>query len=105
MKYVILKDENGLEYPVIFPEKLVHKHIGESIQRLMRRSYGTRTEIVAAGFCRLKATCYGDSESLKVKGRGEDAMTISLGESLGGLAVSDLPLGILNDMKARMMTL
>ena len=71
MKYIIY-NYRGHEIPLIFPPIMAHDEVRH------------HASVVAAGFCTIAAdlssrkggvlvTCFGDSESLKKKGRPEDA--------------------------------
>lgn len=70
MKYVIVSDSTGLEIPIIFPN--VAQHI---------EMVPAGVNVIAAGECGLysgeegtypKASCWGQSYSLRVKSRGKE---------------------------------
>lgn len=71
LKYVIMATEDGIEFPIIFASVLSHKGMAEYVSHLYRREMGEHTKPVSAGFCYNRPdTCFGESESLKMKSRG-----------------------------------
>lgn len=65
MKYIILVDENGKEYPIIFPEIFVHKFVSNLMTQLLEQTIGYVSLPVAAGSLKIKdVECWGHSESL-----------------------------------------
>lgn len=78
MKYIVLKTEdsdgNYHELPIMFPYVLVHKEMKECTWRALCESDHRMVEVLGAGFCTTennKVKCYGESESLGIKSRGE----------------------------------
>lgn len=75
LKYLIVrKQEHGMppeEHAIIFPAELVHKDIA-------RCHRAKNHAVIAAGFCRIfpSVSAWGESESLGMKGRPEDASII-----------------------------
>jgi hypothetical protein len=71
MKYVVILDWSGLEYPIIFPNVIQHNSMVTD-----------NLKVVSAGECSInnsldgsgkpKASCWGQSISLRVKSRGEE---------------------------------
>ncbi len=79
LKYVIMKTDDGREFPLIFGSVLSHKGVADHAENIYYREADKRGEIVgdvepvAAGFFQLHDggfTCYGESETLKMKSRG-----------------------------------
>ncbi|WP_339844362.1 hypothetical protein [uncultured Halopseudomonas sp.] len=77
MKYIMLQIMTGTqgdlvrEFPVIFPDALVHADVAEAITKLPELA---TAKPVAAGFLSslgLEAECYGESETLQIKSRGD----------------------------------
>lgn len=73
LKYIIVRDEfSKQEYPIVFPKDLIHKTVG-------RCHRVGDTVVISAGFCQLSdngVVAYGESESLKVASRPQDAAII-----------------------------
>lgn len=69
MKYIIFEDEVGNEYPVIFGDTINHKDMAKKIE----------LKVISAGAMRFddclsedfKIYCYGESQTLGIRGRGE----------------------------------
>lgn len=69
MKYIVIEDFTGLEFPIIFPDILDHASVAPD------------AKVVAAGFCRTALreshgdfhlwSCWGQSVSLGVQSRGD----------------------------------
>lgn len=81
LKYIILADEAGKEYPVIFPREIAHIDVAHGIMGQARRSGWTKVtgwlNPVAAGFFYpASGVTNGGSESLKMKSRPDDAHVI-----------------------------
>ena len=71
MKYIVVKDEFGTEQPIVSSEILSHKNIAQG------------RSVISADFCKfypegdkITASVWGDSFTLKVKSRPEDAELI-----------------------------
>jgi len=67
MKYIIVKEHDGLESSIVFPEHLSHCDIAK-VQIM------TGFEVVSAGFCNVGHTIssWGRSESLNINSRDSD---------------------------------
>lgn len=77
MKYIVLRYQLGslglVEYPIIFPNCLVHAQVAEAI-RQQGMAPGRFVGAVSAGEINsmsLTPQCYGKSETLKVSSRGD----------------------------------
>lgn len=83
MKYIVTRDENGKEEIFIFPKVINHNEFAEVVNRAKtfidgnpRNWVHMRREPIAAGFFDGK-TCYGHSETLRLRSRGRlDEMLI-----------------------------
>lgn len=80
MKYIMFIQPGGQELPIIFPSGFEHAKVG----RMMHSTYpGIKAR--SAGFVkfqpginnRIEATCYGKSESMKLKHDEMDSVVIS----------------------------
>lgn len=88
-KYVMFQYTLGRvqhHYALLFPEQLVHSEVAEAHWHLKHRtSRGwVRPQAVSAGFVAFNGpvvTCYGDSESLKMKPHPDDANIIFMGSN------------------------
>lgn len=92
MKYIIVQIRNGdivCEWPIIFPDMLVHRQIAETIKWHLVRYHDQDARIVAAGsasFFGGKVRCFGESETLNVESRGnEDVKLIKMFDYLHGI--------------------
>lgn len=66
-KYIVFTSPDGIENPVIFPAWVQHSDVAAAMKKLFWQPVG-------AGFLRLQpATPYGQSESLGIAARAEDA--------------------------------
>jgi len=80
-KYIVFgaKNKDGVEFeiPVMFPKYLTHADMCEASKMVMfRDDYSGLTPgpAISAGFCCIEKggiACFGESESLKKKSRGE----------------------------------
>lgn len=64
-KYLVLKDENNIEYPMVFSSLMNHSDVAFGFRNM---------EVVSGGFCSVgsgKYSCYGESISCRVKSRGK----------------------------------
>lgn len=71
MKYVVFKRKDR-EFPVLFPDILVHSMVAESLTAKHGPLHGWQP--VSAGFLsslNVPAECHGSSETLKLKSRGD----------------------------------
>lgn len=77
LKYVVMKTDEGREFPVIFGELVSHKGMAEHVAHLYSREqdklglYG-EAKPISAGFLHHDGdyACFGKSESLKMESRG-----------------------------------
>lgn len=68
MKYVIVKNDMGTEYPMLFPEGLNHSTVSKV-------GFGGEHEAVSAGFCireQGRWATYGKSVTLRLASRPQD---------------------------------
>ena len=89
LKYIVLADEAGAEYPVRFPRALSHVGGAHGIMREARHSEWSHVKgwlnPVSAGFADPGTfATSGESESLKMKSRPEDAALLR--KCFGGAA-------------------
>lgn len=74
MKYIVVKKQVSeflaKEFPIIFPQELVHSEVFENIKKLI----GDNVDVTAAGEVSLfdGVTCSGHSETLEIGSRGEE---------------------------------
>ena len=93
MKYIVIEAKfgsGGMEIPFIFPNNLVHEDVAESmLHYLFKIHEWTDTRVVAAGELSLAAAgfeCYGYSQTLKIKSRGDvDTRLIQMHDYGGGM--------------------
>jgi len=91
MKYIVLQIRNGetvREWPIIFPDMIVHSDIANVIQKhLYLQNQDSR--VIAAGlvsFFGSQVRCFGESETLNIESRGnEDAKLIKMFDYLHGI--------------------
>lgn len=78
LKYVVMKTDEGQEFPIIFGDLVTHKGMADHVAHLYARErdkagdYG-EAEPVSAGFLQVHGegfACFGESESLHIKSRG-----------------------------------
>lgn len=70
-KYIMLEIQEGYRFPIIFPDKLVHKDVAEALRRCTPSKKGPAV-----------ATSAGTIEILDVRGVGGSSETLCI-ESLG----------------------
>lgn len=96
MKYVMLEitlqggEAPPFKLPVIFPDKLVHRDMAMNVKTVAWATWpGCRVNVVSAGEIQLGGVeCFGESETLQVKSRGErDARTIDVYNYFHGIEV------------------
>lgn len=92
MKYVVLEIKNGdtkREWPIIFPDMMVHKQVANHMQHLIRYHHNMLCDVVAAGsisFFGGEVHCSGESETLNLESRGtEDEKLIKMFDYLHGI--------------------
>ena len=93
MKYIIVQIRNGetvREWPIIFPDMLVHRAMADIVQNHLAVDYKQlNRRIVAAGSFSCfggEVSCFGESETLNVESRGsEDARLIKMFDYLHGI--------------------
>lgn len=97
MKYIVLQttpknNEIKREFPIIFPDVLVHSEVAEQMQHSLMRQHIT-AKPVAAGFLNLvglNLNCGGRSETLNLDSRGDvDSALISMHDYYHGLVENE----------------
>jgi hypothetical protein len=86
MKYIVVKVDDGKiprEYPILFPEALVHSEVLDAMKFGIQRSLEkpVKMECVSAGFIScmcIDAVCHGKSESIGISSRDEDDALIKM---------------------------
>jgi len=71
MKYIMFEDFSGAAMPIIFPKRIDFGEMREQIPY---------TKVLAAGYVHMTGTgfaCHGESKSLEVQARAEDAAIIT----------------------------
>jgi hypothetical protein len=71
MKYIMFEDFSGAPMPIIFPKRIDFSEMREQIPY---------TKVLSAGYVSMSATgfaCHGESKSLEVQARPEDATIIA----------------------------
>lgn len=77
MKYIIAKITHGdtsREWPIIFPDMMIHKQVAETIKWHLMRHHDVEAKIVSAGSFSCfggEVRCYGESETLNIESRGK----------------------------------
>ena len=75
MKYIVTETEQGVQDIFIFDKQIHHDCFAEMVSRIKDQSGGNWNRIkrtpIAAGFFDGK-TCYGHSETLKLRSRGAE---------------------------------
>lgn len=91
MKYIVLEIKNGetkREWPIIFPDMMVHSDIANVIQKHLNQQ-NQESRIIAAGsvsFFGGKVRCDSGSETLNIESRGsEDEKLIKMFDYLHGI--------------------
>lgn len=93
MKYImfgIYDDKNELirKIPIIFPSILVHKEVAKALSKVN----GCSSRVVSAGDISIKVlSCGGESTTLKIKSKSNDARTIARHDYLFGVDTVELP--------------
>jgi len=92
MKYIIVEIKNGetkREWPIIFPDMMMHKRVAETMQWHFARFHGQSFRVIAAGsvsFFGGEVRCSGESETLNLESRGtEDEKLIKMFDYLHGI--------------------
>ena len=95
MKYIILQTvvsntvDVTREYPIVFPNSLVHSDVAEHMQHLLLREHGVTSIAVAAGdlnLVGLNLNCSGKSETLNLDSREDiDSALISMHDYYHGI--------------------
>ena len=89
MKYIVLEiriaDQYKREWPIIFPDMMVHKQVADIIQDHL----AIDSRAIAAGsisFFGEQIHCFGESETLNLESRGkEDEKLIEMFDYLHGI--------------------
>ncbi|MHC1699404.1 MAG: hypothetical protein AB9900_00290 [Humidesulfovibrio sp.] len=71
MKYIMFEDFSGAPVPIIFPKRIDFAEMREQIPYTKVLSAG-HVHVSGAGFA-----CHGESKSLAVQARSEDALIIA----------------------------
>lgn len=71
MKYIMFEDFSGIPVPIIFPKRIDFSEMREQIPYTTVLSAG-HVHVSSAGFA-----CFGESKSLGVQARSEDALIIA----------------------------
>ncbi len=96
MKYVMLEitlaggEAPPFKLPVIFPDKLVHRDMAAHVKSVAWATWPRcNVNVISAGEIQLGGVeCFGESETLNVKSRGErDARTIDVYNYFHGIEV------------------
>lgn len=92
MKYIVLQIRHGetvREWPIVFPDMMVHSRVADSVKILLSRHHGQDSRVIAAGsvsFFGGEVRCFGESETLNIESRGsEDAKLIKMFDYLHGI--------------------
>ena len=92
MKYIIVQIKNGetkREWPIIFPDMMVHRQVAETTKWHLMRHHEQECRIIAAGsisFFGGEVRCSGESETLNLESRGkEDEKLIKMFDYLHGI--------------------
>lgn len=92
LKYIVMKINNGdtvREWPIIFPDMMVHKQVAQHIGHCLSRHHNMKSTVIAAGSFSCfggEVSCYGESETLGLESRGEeDAKLIKMFDYLHGI--------------------
>ena len=78
MKYIVLQIRNGetvREWPIIFPDMMVHRQVAQWMGNLLEREHNLKPKVIAAGsisFFGGKVHCTGESETLNLESRGSE---------------------------------
>lgn len=88
LKYIVMRVRDR-EWPIIFPDAMVHKDVAETVRWHLMRHHDQDCRVVSAG----SFTCFGgvircggESETLKIKSRGKtDVKLIALFDYNHGL--------------------
>lgn len=92
MKYIVMKINNGetvREWPIIFPDMMVHKQVAYVIELTIKRFHNMPCSVIAAGSFSCfggEVRCFGESETLGLESRGEeDVKLIKMFDYLHGI--------------------
>lgn len=92
MKYIVMKINNGgiaREWPIVFPDMMVHKQVAETIQWHLMRHHNMECRVVSAGSFSCfgdEVRCFGESETLSLESRGEvDESLIKMFDYMHGI--------------------
>lgn len=88
MKYIIIKVKNR-EWPIIFPDMMVHSEVADSIEQHLRLHHNVDSIPIAAGsisFFGGEVRCSGESDTLQLESRySEDEKLIRMFDYLHGI--------------------
>lgn len=75
MKYICTESEEGVEEIFVFPKTVDHDVMAEGVEGMKNRTRDPWKRIYrmvkSAGFIDARGTCFGKSETLGIKSRGE----------------------------------
>lgn len=75
MKYICTKKADGTEEIFTFSMKINHDCMMEAVESIKNQTHNRwiriHRDIISAGFVSAKGTCFGNSETLGVKSRGD----------------------------------
>lgn len=82
MKYIILETAEGMRFPVIFPDMLIHAEVALFMAELTDATTKQKATPVSAGTIALGTdfTCSGGSDTLSMQSRPQDEAIIGVGE-------------------------
>lgn len=82
MKYIILQTEEGMRFPIIFPDMLIHAEVALFMAELTDATTKQKAVPVSAGMIALGTdfTCSGGSDTLSMQSRPQDEAIIGVGE-------------------------
>lgn len=93
MKYIVVEvktaDHYKREWPIIFPDMMVHKEFAQTIRRYLAHHNALDCRVISAGSISLfggEVRCSGESETLNLESRGkEDEKLIKMFDYLHGI--------------------
>lgn len=90
MKYIMLRTEDDMLVPVIFPNWMVHSIVTKYVKHMLNSAHQFRSEVVSAGDIYFThVNCSGKSETLGVQSLPGDAAVIESYDYTNGLGSDD----------------
>jgi hypothetical protein len=78
MKYIVTKDETGVEEIFVFSSRIHHDAMAEMLDCIKNQTHGNWQRIyrepISAGFIDSNGKCFGNSETLGLQSRPEDTL-------------------------------